>query len=717
MPRASLMVLLAGAAASACRSRPPLPAYPDAPVVLISIDTLRADHLPLYGYKDGSTPNLDRLGGEGIVFDRAYSHCPLTLPAHASMLTGLLPPRHGVRDNLGFRLAREHRTLATRFKAAGLRTGGAISAYVLRGATGISQGFDFYDDGIEVQAGTESMGNLQRDGSVAVDALSRWIESQGGARFFAFLHLYEPHTPYAPPERHRNHALLYDGDISYADELVGRFLDGLKSRGVYDRAVVVLTSDHGEGLKDHGEEEHGIFLYREAVHVPLIVRLPGGTRAGTRVAGVVAQSDLAPTLLELAGVPADGMDGTSLRASLDGKAPSGSFVYSETLYPRYHFGWSELFAVTESRYRYIRAPRRELFDAVGDPREATNIASERESVVEGMERWLQPKVAAGAAPKPEEVPPDVREKLQALGYVGGGSAAPATGERPDPKDRIATYEDFKRGLSLRLAGRQAEAADQLRKVVQANPDMGDAWEMLGVTLLEMDRKAEAIKALDRTITLDPTRPEPHLALAKLYALDGRRELAVPHAEVAATREPGKAYEMLGQMMLDEGRLDKAAEYARRSLEADPQRVMSHFVLGVIAQKAGRYEEALAAFRKAEEANRLQKGSVVLKLHASMADCLARLGREAEAEREFQAEIRDVPWSPEGRVGLAMLYRSQGRDAEARSVLSGLVAAQQRPNAETYWTVVHTFAVLGDVAAAREWTSRARARFPADTRFR
>jgi tetratricopeptide (TPR) repeat protein len=447
------------------------------------------------------------------------------------------------------------------------------------------------------------------------------------------------------------------------------------------------------------------------------VRLPGGARAGTRVAGVAAQSDLAPTLLELAGVPADGMDGTSLRASLDGKAPSGSFVYSETFYPRYHFGWSELFAVTESRYRYIRAPRRELFDAVGDPREATNLAGERGSVVEGMEGWLQPKLAGGAAPKPEEVPPDVREKLQALGYVGGGSAAPATGERPDPKDHIAAYEDFKGGLALRLAGRRVEAVDQLRRVVQDNPAMGDAWEMLGVTLLEMDRNAEAIKALDRTIALDPTRPEPHLALAKLYALDGRRDLAVPHAEVAAAREPGKAYETLAQIMLDEGRLDRAAESARRSLAADPQRVMSHFVLGVVAQKAGRYEEALAAFRKAEEANRLQKGSVVLKLHASMADCLARLGREAEAEREFQAEIRDVPWSSEGRVGLAMLYRSQGRDAEARSALSGLVAAQQKPNADAYWTVVRTLSVLGDATAAREWASRAHARFPGDRRFR
>jgi arylsulfatase A-like enzyme/tetratricopeptide (TPR) repeat protein len=715
---AALSVLVVGVAASACRGRPARSGFPDAPIVLISIDTLRADHLPLYGYAAGATPNLDALGREGVVFEDLYSHCPLTLPAHASMFTGLLPPRHGVRDNLGFRLAPEHRTLATRFKAAGLPTGGAISAYVLRGATGIAQGFDFYDDRIEVEPGTESAGNLQRDGSTAVEALSRWIEGQGGARFFAFLHLYEPHTPYSPPERHRAHALAYDGDVSYADELVGRFLDGLKARGVYDRAVIAVTSDHGEGLKDHGEEEHGVFLYREAVHIPLILRLPRAARAGARVAGVVAQADLAPTLLELAGVGVDGMDGVSLRASLDGGAPRGQPVYSETLYPRYHFGWSELFAVTEGRYRYVRAPRRELFDISSDPRETTNLSGERESVAAAMDRWLEPKVAMGSAAKPEEVPSDVREKLQALGYVGGGGAAPtSSGTRPDPKDRIGVYEEFKQGLSLRLAGRRAEAVEQLRKVVRANPDMRDAWEMLGVTLVEMERRREGIEALDRTIALDPTRAEPHLALAKLYALDGRRELARQHAEVAVAREPGKAYELLAQLMLDEGRNDRAADAARRSLEADPQRVMSHFVLGVVAQRAGRYDEALAAFRKAEEANRLQKGSVVLKLHASMADCLARLGREAEAEREFLAEIQAVPWSSEGRLGLAMLYRSQGRDAEARTTLAGLVAAQPRPTAETYWTVVRAFSVLGDASAAREWASRARTKFPNDARFR
>jgi arylsulfatase A-like enzyme/Tfp pilus assembly protein PilF len=677
MRRAALTTLLAGATLWACRSSGgSASVFPDAPVVVVSIDTLRADHLPLYGYGAGSTPHIDRLGREGIVFDDLYSHCPLTLPAHASMLTGLLPPHHGVRDNIGFRLSPDHATLATRFKAAGLRTGAAVSAYVLRATTGIAQGFDFYDDAIEVEGGTESIGNLQRDGAVAVEALSRWTSAQKGARFFAFLHLYEPHSPYTPPPPYRGHALPYDGEVAYADELVGRLVGALERSGLYDRAIIAVTSDHGEGLGDHGEAEHGIFLYREAVHIPLVLRLPRGVHGGTRVAGTVAQADLAPTLLELAGLEAKGLDGVSLRGALSG-AVSGHPVYSETFYPRYHLGWSELFAATEGRYRYVRAPRPEVFDLSSD----------------------------------------VREKLQALGYVGSSGPRVASGALPDPKDHIQAYEDFKTGLSLRLASRREEAVAQLRKVVRANPDMRDAWEMLGVTLTEMDLRKEAIEALDRTVALDPTSAEPHLALARIFALDGRRDVALQHADLATRREPGKGYEMQAQILLDLNRPDEAAAAARRSLEADPKRAMSQFVLGVVAQKAGRYEDALAAFGKAQEANRLEKGSIVLTLHARMADCLARLGREGEAEREFLAEIKDVPWSREGRVGLAMLYRSQGRDGAAREVVEGLVGSTPRPDPETYWTVVKTFSLLGDEAAAREWAARARSKFPRDARFR
>jgi arylsulfatase A-like enzyme/Tfp pilus assembly protein PilF len=707
-PWAVLAIVVAG---SACR-KPSIVVAPGAPVVVISIDTLRADHLPLYGYQQGSTPQLDTLGRQGIVFDDLVSHCPLTLPAHASMLTGLLPPHHGVRDNIGFSLEDTHKTLATRFKAAGYKTGGAISAYVLRSQTGIAQGFEFFDDAVEIEGSTESLGTLQRDGSAAVEALAGWVDAHAGEPIFAFLHLYEPHSPYAPPERYARLG-PYDGEIAYADELVARFLDRLKARGIYDRAVIVVTSDHGEGLKQHGEEEHGIFLYREAVHVPFIVRLPGGARGGTRIAGTAAQADIPATLLDLAGIPATGLDGASLRpALLAGKATPHP-VYSETLYPRYHFGWSELYSATEERFRYIRAPRPELYDVGQDPGETNNLVDSRASTVAAMDGWLGRLVGSGEVSAPEEVSADTREKLQALGYIGTGAAAPAKGALPDPKDKIGAYEGLKHALALRLAEKDQEAVEAFQRLLAENPAMLDAWESLGLTLIRMGRTREGIAAVDKALRLDPTRMTAHLALAKVYALEGKLDLAAKHAEVGSGKNPGQGNEMLAQVMMDRGDLARAAEFARKSVAADGKRIMSHFILGVIAQRAGRYEEALGHFRRAQEAKKLQKRTLVRNLHANAADCLARLGREQEAEQEFLAEI---PTSEAGRVGLAMLYRSQGRDDEARSVLGGLIAAQPRPSADAYFAVVRTFSILGDGMAAREWAARARAQFPNDRRF-
>ncbi|HSB60968.1 MAG TPA: sulfatase, partial [Vicinamibacteria bacterium] len=410
-------LLLLAALLPACGREPAL-TWPDAPVVIVSIDTLRADHLPVYGYAAGATPRLDALAREAVVFEDAYSHSPLTLPSHVSLFTGLLPLHHGVRDNIGFRLKPEAPTLASRLKAAGWRTGGAVSAFVLRGETGIGRGFEFYEDALTTRGGEESLSAMQRDGALAVEALTAWLARPGGVRALAFLHLYEPHSPHAPPERHRRHPLPYDGEIAYADELLGRFLDALKAGGVYERALVAVTSDHGEGLGDHGEQEHGIFLYREALRVPLLLRLPGGARGGTRVAGAVGLADLAPTLLDLLGQPRAGMDGASLRPALSSGRAEPRPVYAETMYPRYHFGWSELYSATGPRYRYIRAPRPELYDLAEDPRETRNLAARLPSAAAPMADWLEGRLAGAALGAPEAVPDEVRERLAALGYLG-----------------------------------------------------------------------------------------------------------------------------------------------------------------------------------------------------------------------------------------------------------------------------------------------------------
>ena len=689
----SLALALALAAFGAACSRTPPPVAADvfrgAPIVLISIDTLRADHLPAYGYRAGSTPAIDRLAGGGVVFEDVYSQCPLTLPSHASLLTGRLPLHHGVRDNIGYAVAADEQTLASRLKAAGYATGGAVSSYVLRRQTGIARGFDLFDDALTITGTGESLSETQRDGARTVDALAAWVDAHAGEPLFAFLHLYEPHTPYSPPPSHVM-AQPYDGEIAYADELVGRFLDRLAARGILDRAIVAVVSDHGEGLGDHGEAEHGLLLYREALRVPWIMKLPGGQRGGARVTGAAGLVDVAPTLLALAGAPADGMDGRSLVPALTSRRVPDQTVYSETLYPRLHFGWGDLASAVDGRYHYIRS--------------AT--------------AWLDRTTQGAAALQPAPVDADVRERLRALGYAASSPRPLAPGATaPNPKDKITIYETLRSAQRLAAAGRDQEVIVSLEPLLAREPDMLDAWELIAKSLLKIGRTKDSIDAFGKVLAIEPLKPETHLALARIYALEGQPSRAREHAELAARRDPAAAYELLAELTMDGGRPAEAAAFAKRSVEADPSRYMSHFLIAVAAQREGRCSDAIPAFTRAIEAKRLEPQAIVRNLHAGLADCLARSGREAEAEREFQAELAEIPWSPEGRVGLATLLRSQSRDAEARTVLAGVVTRLPQPTADAYDTVVRAFTVLGDTAAAREWAAKARTQFPRDPRFR
>src|SRR5262245_15079853 len=265
----------------------------NAPVVLISVDTLRADHLPAYGYRAVETPALDALRKDSVLFENAYSHVPLTLPSHTSVFTGLLPPQTGVRDNLGYALGDGPPTIASFLKAQGYATGGAVSAIVLSHATGVSRGFDFYEDNVEPTRFSQAISRVQRDGEETAGVLEDWIGPRSDQPFFAFLHLFEPHSPYEPPEPFASkYRLPYDGEIARADQIVGRFVKYLQDQEVYDRALVIFMSDHGEGLNDHGEDEHGVLLYREAIHVPLFVKFPRSRRAGETVSAPVALTDL-----------------------------------------------------------------------------------------------------------------------------------------------------------------------------------------------------------------------------------------------------------------------------------------------------------------------------------------------------------------------------------------------------------------------------------------
>ena len=319
------------------------------PIILISVDSLRADRLPAYGYKKTLTPAIDTLAADGVLFERAYAHAPLTLPAHASLLSGRLPFETGVRDDVGFTVKPDERMLPEMLRERGFSTGGIASTPLLGSETGIAQGFDFYDAEMPDIAPVVDGSSGERDGVSSERIAERWLESQRSNRVFLFLQLQEPHKPYAPPDRF---SLFepYDGEVAYADEIVGRLIRYLKSHQLYDQSTIVLIADHGEGLGDNGEQEHGVFLTDETIQVPLIIKQASNAGAGTRVADVVQQIDIVPTVLQLAKAPApENLRGQSLKPLLDdeGKLPERS-VYSETLYGRYRFGWRGLTALTNA---------------------------------------------------------------------------------------------------------------------------------------------------------------------------------------------------------------------------------------------------------------------------------------------------------------------------------------------------------------------------------
>src|SRR6476659_8090698 len=358
-------------------------------LVIVTLDTTRADRIGAYGSHEVETPTIDRLASEGVLFEQAVSAAPLTLPAHSSLFTGRFPPEHGVRDNGGFFLGPEQLTLAEVLKARGYRTGGFVGAYVLDSKWGLNQGFDTYVDDFDLsKTRGVSLGAIQRPGNEVVDKALPWIQQSAATPFFAWIHLYDAHSPYRPPEpfasRYRGHP--YNGEIAFADSQVGRIVAQLQSSGLFDRTVVVVMGDHGESLGDHGESAHGFFIYESVTHVPLVIRAPFSLTANRRVADPVRSVDVMPTVLDLLGVPQPGaISGVSLVSLMTGaKRELGLDTYSEAMYPLHHYGWSDLRALRSGRYKVIDSPRPELYDLDRDPQEATNIFAERQALGDRM---------------------------------------------------------------------------------------------------------------------------------------------------------------------------------------------------------------------------------------------------------------------------------------------------------------------------------------------
>jgi len=682
------------------------------PIVFISIDTLRADRLAAYGSTRTKTPNIDRLAAEGVLFENAYAHSPQTLPSHTSILSGELPFEHGVRDNIGFSVKPGQRFIQHALKDVGYATGGFVSSYVLRVQTGFNQGFDTFDDQLPPVSQEQPLGQVQRRGEDTIARAIRWVDAQRSRRFFLFAHIYEPHTPYAPPDRFASQD-PYDGEVAYSDEIIGTLLDHLRQKNLYGDATIVLSSDHGEGLGDHGESEHGVFLYRETTRVPLIVKLAGSRGGGRRVTAPVQHIDLAPTILELTGASeVTRRAGRSLLAVLDGNGtlPAAN-IYSESLSPRLHYGWSALYALSDDRYRYIRAPREELYDLPGDPGELKSIAPERPQVRAAMRRALEGMTAASSAVAPSAVSEEDRRKLAALGYVGTqtSSAVQQPDDRlPDPKDKVHVLQKYRRATQLLTAQKFAEAAAMYQELLRDDPGMIDVRLRLGDAYERDGRTSEAIAAFKQVIERDPRNTAALTGVAGALVRAGRIDEAKAHADLASDAAPATAHEMLARIATQQGHEAAARRHAKLAQDADPTLPMTPFIEGVILHGQGQFAAALERFLVAKRAV-AERTEQVVDLNYYTADTLARLNRYPEAEGLFKAELALWPAHARSHAGLAMLYRATGRTAESDDAVAQLT--RRNPSREGYALAAQLWTMFGEpsrAAAARAAAARAAA---------
>jgi arylsulfatase A-like enzyme len=681
---------------------------PKAPIIIISIDTLRSDHLPAYGYTKIETPAIDQFRRDSVLFERAYSHCPLTLVSHASVFTGLLPAEHGIRDNLGYNLNPKVPTIAGFLKSKGYATGGAVSALVLRGETGIKRGFDFWDDSIDFDMNALSIGRAQRGGEETRQVAQKWIGEHKSVPFFFFFHIYEPHTPYEPPDQFRaKYGNSYDGEVATADDVVGKFVAYLREQGLYDKATIILMSDHGEGLGDHGEDEHGILLYRETLQVPLIVKFAGSAQKGTSVAAPVQLIDIYPTIAgAFGGVKSEGV---SLAAIAHGDAAGERNIYSETYYPRLHFGWSDMHSIIAGANHYIHSPKPELYDVVADPAERKNVLLDRRREYVALRERIQPFIHAASAPA--AVDDEQKQQLLALGYVGSSVTTVNDAVLPDPKENIGKANLIGKAFYAFKQQQYAEALGITTNLLRDNPNMLDIWSLQTRTLERLGRTEDAIAAAKQGLRLDPGSTSLAIAVANLSLHSGHLDDAESHAKLALKSTPTEAHRVLTEIALERKDWPRARQEALATGSQHRDAPLSQMLLGRVALGEGKPEEALQYFDRARNALVASHRRPLPGLSYLRGDALARLGRGEEAEQAFAAEIQRDPADPQAYKNLILLYAVENRIDAATQLIFALEKAAPTP--PSYVAISETLKTIGDTRGAKFWASRGLTKYPAD----
>jgi choline-sulfatase len=607
-------------------------------VFLVTIDTLRADHVHCYGYDSIQTPALDGLAKDGIRFAQAFTPSPITNTSHTTILTGLLPDSHGVTD-FGVPLAVTHPTWAELLKKKGYHTAAFIGAAILDSNTlapGLDRGFDFYDNFPDHPRTKSRWGRVERRGMDVVRHAETWLDANRVGPRFVWVHLYDPHAPYEPPppysQTYKDH--LYDGEIAYADGALANFVNYLKNHGWWESSMLIVVGDHGEGLGEHREDTHGIFLYDSTTHVPLIVKLPGGTDAGKVVDGQVRTTDILPTVTDLLHVPAPALlDGESLRPYFTGIANTGRTSFGETDYPS-HFGWAPLHSVREEGFKLIDAPRPELYDLYADPGELRNIYRPWDATVQKLRAMLV-DLRAKMPPSPPpagSVGQGTLDELKALGYLGPADVGTSTNVSepsllPDPKDKI-------------------EQQNLLQTAMIA---------------LEDDRPEQARGALEKVLELEPKSPTALRQLGELELQAGDYAKAAEYLKSAREVQPQDATAAFdeGQALEKTGNLSSARDALEASLKITPEQFRVQLLLGKVYLGM---KEAQAAEEEFEAAFLLQPKS----LEAQLGVAKAQIAESsfADAAQKLEPLSRSYPGNPQVFELLAQVYRELGKKEQA-----------------------------------------------------
>ena len=616
-------------------------------VLLITIDTLRADRLGSYGYELARTPVLDRLAAEGVRFADATTHAPLTYPSHVGILTGRYPANFGVRLNGMSPLPEAATTIAEALKKGGYRTAAVVGSVILDRSTGLDQGFDAYDDRIAVRpAETMALAELQRSATQVTAGAKAWLKNaqagQEGSPYFLWAHYYDPHLPYSAPAKFSAAApgRPYDAEISYVDAELGTLLNAIDRR----RTVVIVTADHGESLGDHGEPDHGFFLYDATLHVPLIVAGPAGGAGPSgakmltpRVVGEQVRSiDIVPTIAAMAGIRSDALyDGENLVALMEGGSRKDVPVsFAESWYPRLHFGWSELRSARVGEWKYIAAPKPELYDLRNDRGESQNRVNDRGAVAARLAAEIGRLSKLGV--KESDAPPSqpdqaTVERLRALGYVGTFAPVTAGSSTENPLDRVADYRAY-RDLFNRALG-----------------------------LLAQKRPAAAAAVLQRLVKTNVRAFEAHLYLGNAYAAQSKSEAALGEYEVASMLNPSLALPDFeaAKVLSARGDHQAAIERCRAGLGKDPRSFYGHYTLGVAYQKAQMWADALTTFTKAVEINGQDP-----RAHANLAGAALRTGSLDLAGTHFERMIELKHQVPGAQFNLGIIAARKGDPVEA-----------------------------------------------------